>query len=228
MTSASSHWDASRGCDIMRRHALTYRSLRTIASTITKLTTRLETTGLENIPAKPPYLLVTNHLSALDLPVLLSVLPHTIRPFAASKHKSNPLFGPLLESADTIWVRRGEVDRQALREALAVLERGEVLGMAPEGTRADESHALQKAKAGAAYIATRADVPIVPVGIAGTEKVKHNFPRLRRTAVRVTFGEAFRLPETGHVRSEKLHEYTDLIMYRIAELLPPKYRGVYG
>lgn len=204
-----------------------YRVLRIIALVITKLTTRLELVGGENVPDEPPYLLATNHLSAFDLPMLLFVFPHTIRPFAASKHKSNLLFRPILDAADTIWVRRGEIDRQALREALAVLERGEVLGVAPEGTRADESHALQRAKAGTAYIATRADALIVPVGIAGTEKIKHNLLSLHRTPVRVAVGEPFRLPESGHVRSKKLHEYTDLLMHRIAELLPVEYRGVY-
>jgi len=228
MTLASSRWDASQGRDIIGRSLLTYRVLRIIAYAIVKLTTRMELVGAENIPHAPPYLLVTNHLSALDLPVLLLVFPHTIRAFAASKHKSNLLFGPILEAARTVWVRRGEVDRHALREALNVLKRGEVLGVAPEGTRADESHALQEAKAGAAYIATRADVPIVPVGLAGTEKIKDNLLGLRRTSVRVAVGEPFHLPESGHVRGKKLLEYTDLIMQRIAELLPMKYRGVYA
>jgi 1-acyl-sn-glycerol-3-phosphate acyltransferase len=207
---------------------LTYRILRIIAYIIARLTSRLELVGMENLPDRPPYLLVTNHLSALDLPLLLFILPHTIRAFAASKHKSNLVYGPILQAADTIWVRRGEIDRQALRKALAVLERGEVLGVAPEGTRSDETHALQKAKAGAAYLATRADVPIVPVAIAGTEKITRNLRRLRRTPVRVAFGEPFRLPETGHVRKQQLEEYTDLIMRRIAEMLPETYRGVYA
>jgi 1-acyl-sn-glycerol-3-phosphate acyltransferase len=207
---------------------LTYRFLRLIASIIARLTSRLELTGLENLPDEPPYLLVTNHLSVLDLPLLLFVIPHTIRAFAASKHRSNLLYGPILEAADTIWVRRGEIDRQALREALAVLKRGEVLGVAPEGTRSNETHALQKAKAGAAYLATRADVTIVPVGIAGTERISHNLLRLRRTRVRIAFGKPFRLPETGHVRKQQLEDYTDLIMRRIAELLPETYRGVYA
>jgi 1-acyl-sn-glycerol-3-phosphate acyltransferase len=105
---------------------------------------------------------------------------------------------------------------------------GEVLGLAPEGTRARETSALQKAKTGIAYLATRADVPIVPIGIAGTEKVKKNLPRLRRTDIRVAIGQPFRLPESGHVRGKKLEEYTDLIMRRIAELLPEEYRGVYA
>jgi 1-acyl-sn-glycerol-3-phosphate acyltransferase len=208
--------------------AFAYRLLRVIAFIIARVSSRLELVGLQNLPDEPPYLLVTNHLSALDTPLLLFALPHTIRPFVASKHRSNPLYGPILEAGGVVWVRRGEIDRQALRQALAVLARGEALGVAPEGTRARESHALQKGKAGAAYLATRANVPIVPVGIAGTEKIAHNLRRLRRTRVRMVFGEPFRLPESGHVRTQKLQEYTDLIMHRIAELLPEAYRGVYA
>ncbi len=68
----------------------------------------------------------------------------------------------------------------------------------------------------------------MPVGLTGTEQIKHNLPRLRRTPLRVVVGEPFRLPESGRVRSQQLHEYTDLIMHRIAELLPEEYRGVYG
>ena len=189
---------------------------------------RVEIVGSDNLPSTPPYLLVTNHLSALDLPVIVYAFPHPIRPFAAKEHQSNFLFAPILKGAKAIWVNRGEVDRRALREALAVLERGEALGVAPEGTRSAESHALQPARPGVAYLATRADVPIVPVGIAGTEKVKENLLRLRRTSVRIAVGEAFRLPGTGRVRTNELREYTDLIMHRLAELLPAAYRGVYG
>lgn len=204
------------------------RILRVIAIILTRLTTRTKLIGAENIPPDPPYLLVTNHLSAFDIPVLSSAIPHAVRALAAIEHRSNPLFAPVLAASGAIWVRRGEFDRQALRESLAVLRRGEVLGVAPEGTRANESHALQEAKAGAAYVATRADVPIVPVGIAGTEKIKSSLLRLRRAPVQVAIGEPFRLPESGHVRSERLQDYTDLIMRRIAELLPERYRGVYA
>lgn len=205
-----------------------YRIARAIVRVLLNLITRREHVGLENIPAEPPYIMVTNHLSVFDSPLLLAVCPHTIRAFAASKHKRNPLYAPLLAMMGSVWVRRGEVDRRALKGALGVLERGEVLGMAPEGTRARGVYALQKGKTGPAYIATRADVRIVPVGITGTEKIKHNLPRLRRTDVRVVIGQPFRLPESGHVERQKLRQYTDLIMHRIAELLPEEYRGVYA
>ena len=205
-----------------------YRIMRAIANFLLHLISRREYVGLENIPTAPPYIMVTNHLAVFDSPLVLTICPHTTRAFAAAKHKRNPVYAPLMTIMGSVWVRRGAVDRRALQEALDVLKRGEVLGVAPEGTRARGTYALQKGKIGAAYLATRADVPIVPLGITGTEKIKHNLPRLRRTDVRVVVGEPFRLPESGLVRNQKLREYTDLIMHRIAELLPEEYRGVYA
>lgn len=204
-----------------------YRAIRVIINALINLLVRREYIGMENFPG-PPYILVTNHLSVFDTPILLTVCPHTIRALVAAKHKRNPIYRPLLVIMGSIWVRRGEVDRQALRESLAVLSEGGVLGVAPEGTRARGTYALQPGKTGAAYLATRAGVPIVPVGLSGTENMKRNLPRLRRTPVRAVVGKPFRLPESGRVRGEKLHEYTDLIMHRIAELLPEEYRGAYA
>lgn len=204
-----------------------YEVLRKLVRLLFPLLVRVRVQGQENFPPSGPYILATNHLSVFDLPLLLMVCPHTVRAFAASKHRRNPFYALLLTAAGSIWVRRGEIDREALQGAFAVLRRGEVLGIAPEGTRARRVYALQPGKTGAAYIATRADVPIVPVGLTGTEKIKQNLPRLRRTDVVVNIGKPFRLPESGRVRGPKLDEYTDLIMRRIAALLPPEYRGVY-
>lgn len=205
-----------------------HRIARIIVNVILNLITRREYIGLEHIPDEPPYILVTNHMSAFDSAMVITACPHTIRAFAAAKHKRNPFYALILTIMGSIWVRRGEVDRKALRQALDVLKRGEALGMAPEGTRSRGPYALQKGKTGPAYIATRTDAQIVPVGLVGTEKIKRNLPRLRRTDVRVVVGQPFRLPESGRVRSKKLREYTDLIMRNIAELLPEEYRGVYA
>jgi 1-acyl-sn-glycerol-3-phosphate acyltransferase len=205
-----------------------YHIVRAIVNALLHLLVRRETVGLENFPDQPPYILVTNHLSVFDTPLLLTACPHTIRALAAAKHKRNPVYGPLIALMGSIWVRRGEVDRQALREALDVLRGGGALGMAPEGTRARGTYALQKGKTGPAYLATRADVPLVPVGLTGSERIKDNLPRLRRTPVRVVVGKPFRLPESGRVQGQKLREYTDIIMHHIAELLPEEYRGMYA
>ena len=204
-----------------------YWTLHAFANLLMRLISRCEYIGLENIPADPPYILVSNHLAFLDSLLVLSLCPHVSRAFAAAKHKRNPLFAVLLTVMGSVWVRRGTIDRHALQEALDVLRRGEVLGVAPEGTRSPD-HTLKKGKVGAAYLATRADVPLVPLAITGTENIVHDLLRLRRARVRVVIGKPFRLPENGRVRSKKLREYTNLIMYRIAELLPEEYRGVYS
>ena len=202
--------------------------LRTFFRLLAPFLIRLHVEGRENIPDHGPYLIVINHLSAFDTPILLMLCPHKITAFAAAKHRSNLLFRIILEMGGSIWVRRGEIDRQALQEALDWLKQGNVLGLAPEGTRARGIYAMQQGKKGVAYLATRADVPIVPVGLTGTEKIKDNAPHLRRTDVNIVVGKPFRLPESGRVRGQKLDEYTDIVMHRIAELLPPEYRGVYA
>jgi 1-acyl-sn-glycerol-3-phosphate acyltransferase len=188
---------------------------------------RLEVVGEDNFPEKGAYLLVANHIAAYDSGVVFMLVPHRIRGFAAAKHRRHLVYGLLLSLGNPIWVRRGEVDRNALREALSTLESGCPMGLAPEGTRARGTYALQRAKTGAAYLATRADVPILPIGLTGTEKIKENILKLRKTDVRVVIGEPFQLPESGRVPSPRLEEFTDLIMRRIAALLPEEYRGVY-
>ena len=100
--------------------------------------------------------------------------------------------------------------------------------MAPEGTRARGEYVLQRGKVGTAYLATRANVPIVPVALTGVEKIKRDLPRLRRARVTVSVGEPIHLPESGRVERAKLDKYTDLIMGRIAALLPESYRGAYA
>lgn len=216
----------------MGRIPVLFRIVRAAFDALFYLVIRREYVGLENIPDEPPYILVTNHLSLLDTPVLLTICRHTTRALVAAKYRRNPLYASLLALMGTVWVHRGKVDRGALQGALDALNRGQVLGLAPEGTRARActhgAYALQRGKTGAAYLATRADVPIVPVALTGTEKIKQNLPRLRRTPVRIVVGKPFRLPESGRVRGEKLRQYTDLIMHRIAELLPEEYRGVYA
>jgi 1-acyl-sn-glycerol-3-phosphate acyltransferase len=107
------------------------------------------------------------------------------------------------------------------------LKAGGVLGLAPEGTRSHTGQ-LQEGKTGAAYLADRAGVPIVPVALAGTENVWRNLKRLRRTPVACTIGQPFRLPSDGRAKGEQLKHLTDEVMCRIAALLPPQYHGAYA
>ena len=145
-----------------------YAILRAIVRFLFRLLTRTEIRGLENLPAHGPYIVLTNHLSAIDPPLILAAIPdahHCVR----RPHSSPRVYGRRVdERAGAIWVRRGEADREALKAAVEVLKEGGVIGLAPEGTRS-KTGALIKGKIGAAYLATRADVPLVPVALTGTE-----------------------------------------------------------
>lgn len=203
-----------------------YFLVRGLARFLFTLLTQWRVSGLENVPERGPYLVITNHLGTFDPPLIMAALPVPIMVFAASTHRHDLIIGELMNQVGAIWVRRGEVDRQALRAALDVLEAGDVMGVAPEGTRS-KTGALQAGKVGAAYLATRGDVSMLPVALTGTEDAVAQLKRLRRPSLTVTIGKPFRLPKSGHVSMAELEEYTDQIMHVLAAMLPEKYRGAY-
>ncbi len=205
-----------------------YRVVRGVIGIVLRILARLEVEGVEHIPAEGPFLLVTNHLHWLDPPLLAVVFPHRPYLFAAEKWERHWFLGPFMRSLEAIFIRRGEVDRKALRQGLAVLEGGGVLGLAPEGTRS-KTGALQRGRSGAAYIAYRTGAPLVPVATMGQEEVFPSVRRLRRATVRVAYGPMFEPPPpaVGKFSPEEVHAFAEEIMYRLAALLPPKYRGVY-
>ena len=119
------------------------------------------------------------------------------------------------------------MDRHALRAALKVLKEGGAVGLAPEGTRSKVGQ-LQQAKDGAAYLASRTGATIVLAAVTGTENMLSDLKRLRRGRIKVVIGEPFKLPSfQGVARGSLLATYTELIMCRLAALLPESYRGYY-
>ena len=202
-----------------------YKAGRSIFRIIYDIVTRRHVTGLENLPASGPYVMVTNHISYVDSPLIYIEIPTYINVLAAEKYELHP-FRLILDFAGPIFVNRGEVDRVALRQGLAVLEDGGVLGVAIEGTRS-RTASLGQGKSGAAYFATRANAPVVPVVIYGTEKVLPNLRRLRRTDLYMAIGAPIHLPP-GRARTEDLDAYTEQIMVAMASMLPKQYRGFYA
>ncbi len=183
------------------------------------------------IPAEGSLLLTTNHLSRLDTPFLLSITERTdLVAIVAKKYQQKPIFHWILDKIGTIvWMDRENTDFSAVREALAYLRKGMIVGIAPEGTRSRDSKGLLEGKQGAALLAARAEVPIIPVGIVGSENVSRELLRLRRPPVTITVGEPYTLPAFDREnRQAWLSKYTDEIMCRIAALLPPNYRGFYA
>lgn len=200
-----------------------------LAKILFQFLTRCEVTGRENIPRRGPLLLVFNHLSHWDPPLMMSLLPRRFTGLAVEGLRHVPVTGLLLAMAGVIWLHRGEYDRAALRRALQVLEEGGILTIAPEG-RISKTGALERGKTGPAFLIRRADVPILPVAVTGTEKLLSELRRLRRPHLKVIIGPAFRLDENeqGRSRKESLQADADFIMQKLAVLLPPEYRGVYA
>lgn len=205
-----------------------YRLARAVFKIIQALVTDFVVTGQENIPEQGPYIVTLNHMSAADTPLLLLAFPLLKwRFFAGEKWQDHWLWGPLMGWLGAIYINRGEIDRQALKEAMNAIEDGLVFGTAPEGARSKVGHMLP-AKDGAAYLASRGNVPILPVGMVNTDILFANTKKFRRPKVEVYIGQPYNLPDLGRrVRSRDLPVYTHLIMVRIAALLPPRYHGFY-
>lgn len=205
-----------------------YRFVFILFKILTWLITTIKIEGLENVPPTGPYILAVNHRGLMDSPVVFISIPaKRIVPFAADKWGKAPIIGLLLKMMGTIFVARGEVDRKALGEAIKALKEGEVLGVAPEGTRSSTG-VMQRAKPGIAYMATRANAPVLPMGISGEVALRQLF-RFKRLHLRIKIGPLIYLPPvSGPDKIAQLQTYADNIMIAIARLIDPELRGVYA
>jgi 1-acyl-sn-glycerol-3-phosphate acyltransferase len=128
-----------------------------------------------------------------------------------------------------IWLNRDDADTHALRAAINYLQSGGIIGISPEGTRSRDSQALQPTKMGVAYLADKANVPIIPVAIMGTETTFSKLAKFRRPHIIVRFGKPFALPPVPrNNRDVILRQNTDEIMAQIAAMLPESYHGIYA
>jgi len=187
--------------------------------------------GLENIPESGPYLVVTNHMGAADIPLVYVAMPsdqiENLSFFIGEKWEKPFFFGPLMRRAGGIYINRYRLDRKALRSAMEAIKAGAIFGLAPEGTRSRVGEMIE-ARDGAAYLASRTNVPILPIGLVNTDRAWPNLRRLRRTAFELHVGEPFELPDLGRrPKGKDLNAYTELIMVEIAALIPARYHGFY-
>ena len=186
--------------------------------------------GVGNVPRDGAYIVVANHCSLWD-PAMLGwatayQVGKVVHFMAKLEVRSWPLIGPLATQSGVFFVKRGEGDRAAQREALALLARGEPLAIFPEGTRSRDGR-MKEFKPGAALLALRSGVPLLPVGIAGSHRLfpgRSRVPRRSRITVRV--GTPFSI---GHQPSGRLDRATlaagsERIRSEIAPLLPPEQR----
>jgi 1-acyl-sn-glycerol-3-phosphate acyltransferase len=165
-----------------------YAFLKPIAWALMRVLFRLEGRGTGHVPAQGPVLLVANHSSFLDPPLVGGVTPRQVTFMAKAELFQVPLLGTLIRHLNACPVRREGADASALRTALRVLQDGGVLLIFPEGTRGPEG-TLREAKAGAGMLAVLSGAPVVPVHVKGSGRAWPRGQTLPRPAkVTVTFG----------------------------------------
>jgi 1-acyl-sn-glycerol-3-phosphate acyltransferase len=148
----------------------------------------------------------------------------------AEKYKRYLWSRILVKFVDGIFVDRFNADIGPLRETFRRIKRGGVIALAPEGTRSPTT-TLNLGWDGSSYIAAKAALPILPIGITGTadKEVVQRLKRFKRLVIRVVIGEIFTLAPFDHnAREGQLSAYTEEIMCRIAAELPESYRGIYS
>ena len=183
--------------------------------------------GVENFPMEGAAIVMINHIAFVDPVLVLACLPRNVVPLAKIEVYRVPIWGIFPRLWEVIVVRRGEVDRAALAKSLKVLEAGEVLLMAPEGTR---NPTLHQGKEGIAYLGWRTGATIVPVAVEGTR----GFPTLdlrrwRQPGARVRIGRPFKF-KAYDSRPDRIQmrKMTDEAMYVLAGMIPEAMRGVYS
>jgi len=186
--------------------------------------------GRENIPLTGPLILVANHVHLLDPFFLLFRFPRWINFMAKEELFRSPFLRFWLRWAGSVSIRReGRVreKQKILKSARDALERGLILGMFPEGGRSHDGK-LRKGKPGSAVIASKANVPLLPVGIVGTDKIRGISWLWKRPGIVVNIGKPFKLPPTSSRMSKsQMQLLTTQLMREIAALLPPEYQGAY-
>jgi len=200
-----------------------------VIRTVMRLLCRLDAPELERIPSRGPLIMVSNHINFLEVPLLYTLLqPRPLIGLAKVETWDSPPLAFLANLWKAIPVRRGTADLAALRLCLRALRKGNILAVAPEGTRSGDGR-LQPGHPGVGHIALQGGFPLLPVAHFGGEKFWRNLKRLRRTRVHVRVGCPFVLePRGAPVTREDRWDMTHQIMERIADLLPPGYRGAYA
>jgi 1-acyl-sn-glycerol-3-phosphate acyltransferase len=207
------------------------------ARTIARSFTRVRIEGaIDEIPHDGPVIIAANHISNADAVIIGAWLTKSLgrrMHWLGKKEMFDwPIVGWVFRNGGVHPVDRGAADVDAFRLAERVLDEGHVLMIFPEGTRSPTG-VLQKPKDGLAMLALRTGAPIIPIGIADTDRVWPRGRLLPRPGGHATMrvGRPFRpadeLPE-GLDRKAAKAAATDLIMRRIAAELPPRQRGIYG
>ncbi len=170
-----------------------YQSIRLLLLAIFKIFFRIKVNGKENLPDQGGVIVMSNHISAFDPPLLAAVFSRPVRFMAKKELFENPLLRFVLFLADAFPVDRSRNDITAVKKSLNLLKEGEVLGLFPEGTRRPEGK-LGNPKSGSVMLAVKSGVPILPVGIKNIKD---------QGRITINIGQPFTLEKFANKRLSK-------------------------
>lgn len=193
---------------------MVYIVLRFLSGLILKVFFRMRVVNKKYIPKQGGFILASNHVSYLD-PIALGVsCPRKLNYMGRDSLFTKRLFSRLLYSLHVFPVKRDSADISALKEAMQRIKRGDGLLMFPEGSRQQKNGVLGQAQSGAAFLAAKLNVPVIPAFVKGTEKALPKHAKFfNLTKISVSFGKEILIE-----RGAPYQEATRLIMARIREL----------
>ncbi len=205
--------------------------IRWVIITIFNLIADIQVINVERVPENGSFIIATNHIGIIDIAMFHYQFDrYDMFIPVAEKWEKVAWIRLMGRSLNFIFVDRYNSDLKAMRKMMALMEAGNSLVIAPEGTRS-RSGGLIEGKPGVAYLAARSGFPVIPVAITGTEDkvILRNLKHLRKSKVILKVGLPFTLaPLPRETREASLQQYTDEIMCQIAALLPERYRGIYA
>ena len=197
-----------------------YRALRALAEALARVLWRMEVEGRERLPVTGPFVIAPVHRSNVDFAVVGAAVPRVVRFMAKDGVWKVKVAGWFVEQMGSFPVNREAADRAALRRCEEVLAQGDPLVMFPEGRRRD-GDTVEVVLDGPAWVACRNRVPIVPVGIGGTDRAMPIGAKMIRPAkVRVLIGEPIYpdVPLTGRVPRRAITEVSEQIRIEVQKL----------
>ena len=207
------------------------RFLRLFFRGLFHLLGKVELYGMDKIPKHNKYVIAFNHVSLVEIPFIGAFWPKIVEIIGATVVWGRPGVAIVARMWEGIQVKRTEFDREVFRKVKMVIDAGFPLMISPEGTRS-HTPGLARGKPGVAYIIDKAKVPVLPVAVVGnTIDFLRQGIRGKRPTIQMFVGDLINMPllaGRGEERRDMRQRNTDIIMARIAEMLPESYRGVYS
>ena len=207
---------------------LSERMINSLLRTFFRLFFRIDRSELAKVPQAGPLLMMVNHTSNLEGPMLYAFLqPRPLHALAKQELWEQKFMAYLMNMWKSIPVDRQNMGRSTMDACFKVLEDRHILAIAPEGTRSKDGN-LQEGKGGVAFIAHKKDVPMIPVAVMGFPSLSKNIKRLRRTVITIKVGEVFEIVQKGgRIDADTRQALADEIMMRLAIMMPNEMRGHY-